>query len=372
MNEKGSYEELIKEIQALPKPNYEKDFNNDVQHKIHQNLLRYQENYQRSRWIRYGTNKLGVVFSSIAVLLLIFVLSFKMIPHNKWTTSDHNTLISNGTKKPKQEIKNELYNYKQYLPFTPLLPSNTVGHKLTYSEITRNLDPSQGGNSIWYTARYGTSFGLIEGQANQYNLIIHSGSKMPLTIGKNIQATMYTHDEGETIEFIKNNLIYQVTSNNHHLSLEQLKKVCESISVPATQTPTVIHLSDNGPQSVNELSFKPILAGQFYVPSGFKLDIQVSAINIEKGSKEENYQITYKNARNSYLTIIQTIPNSNDYAQNVNYHMEKMNGVAVYITKIPQLPTVQFSKPKTNTQITIDTNVSETELKKVINSLINE
>lgn len=265
-------------------------------------------------------------------------------------------------------IQNTSFNFHEYLPFTPLLPSYTAGYQLTHSEVIRYLNTPQNGDAISYSASYANGFVITEGRPNQLH-IVQISPKTDLIINNNIHAMMQSHDGGESIEFVKHNILYDVTTINGGVSLEDLKKVCASISVPATQSPSVIHMSDNGSNS-SQLGFSPVKAGQFYVPSGFTLNTQGSAINVRKTSKTESFQITY-NKGSSYLTVIQSTGMAPDYSKNSSFHIVRMYGTSVYFqSRNPGLPVAVFTIPHTGVQVTVYSNVPSSEVTKVVTSIL--
>lgn len=253
------------------------------------------------------------------------------------------------------DIKSAMFNFHKYLSFTPLLPSYTAGYQLSYSEVIRYLNLPLNSNAISYSASYGDGFVVTEGLSNQLHLAQIS-RKTDLMIDNNIHATMQKHDGGESIDFVKNNILYDVTTINGGISLKDLKKVCASIRIPATQPPSEIHLSDDGPNS-SQLSFMPLKAGQFYVPSGFALNVQGSAVNISQNSKSESFQITYRKGL-SYIMVIQSKGMVPNYATNFSFRNVKINGTSVYTQSTnSSLPVAVFTRPKTSVQVVIYANI---------------
>lgn len=175
-------------------------------------------------------------------------------------------------------------------------------------------------------------------------------------------------DGGESIDFTQRGLLFDVTTINGGLSLEKLEKVCSSIRVPATQTPSEIHVEGN---STSGLTFNPIVAGQFYVPSGFKLSTQGSVINISGSSKQESYQITYRKG-SSYLTITQSTGKQPDYAKSATYHNTTIQGVSVLEQHSNSMePVAVFTIPQTHVQVVVYSNIPSSEVSKVVNSLLS-
>lgn len=308
---------------------------------------------------------------SVMVLIMMGVLGGCGANRMQGAGSTHPSKVpTNSTSKDKigSDIKNVTFNFHKYLPFTPLLPSYTAGYQLTHSEVIRYLNTPQNGNSISYSASYADGFVVTEGRPNQLHFVQIS-PKTDLMIDNKIHATMQKHDGGKSIDFVKNNMFYDVTTINGGVSLQDLKKVCASISIPATQPPSETHISDNGFDS-SLLSFIPLKAGQFYIPSGFVLNGQGSAVNISQNSKNESFQINYWKG-SSYLTVVQSKGTVSNYATNSSFHTIKINGTSVYIqSKNSDLPVAVFTRPKTGVQVIIYANIPSSEIIRVVESIL--
>lgn len=317
----------------------------------------------------FGTSAAAVAAIVIVAGGLYAVSNHTVTPktdHPGVATASHKPPVTNDTSQPPQQ---EGFNYNQYLPFTPLLPSYTAGHQLTHSIVIRYLNMGHNGNAISYSASYENAFTITEGLANQLHFAPLSTTKTHVTLGNNIHATIQKHDGGESIDFTQHGLLFDVTTTNGGMRLQDLEKVCASISVPATQTPSEIHESDNGPQAATELNFNPIKAGQFYVPSGYSLNVQGSAINIKGNSKSELFQITYRKG-SSYLTVTQSIGSQPEY--NTAYHSTMIHDVNVLEQHANSMePVAVFTLPQTQVHVVVDSNISSGEVSKVLNSFLN-
>jgi hypothetical protein len=292
------------------------------------------------------------------------------IAGNGATTHD-SSATANATKHAKHSTIKNVFNYSKYLPFTPLLPSYTTGHQLIHANITRYLNTGENGDAISYSAAYANAFVMTEGRPSELHIVPLPGSKTNITLSNDVHATMERHDGGESIVFTQNGLLFDVTTLNAGVSLQELEKVCESISVPATQTPSEIHESDSGPQSANALSFNPVKAGQFYVPGGYSLNVQGSAININGSSKSESFQITYRKG-SSYLTVKQSMGTQPDYTNNTAYHSTMIHGVSVSEQHVNSMePVAVCTLPQTHVHVVVDSNISSGEINKVVNSFLN-
>lgn len=322
----------------------------------------------------------GIV--GLSLLTLVGCNSPALKSDNGTTTSTNNT--SQGSKvNPSQTTESttnrtsyetdsagnlEAFDFRQFLPFTPLLPSYTAGHQLTHSIITRYLNTGKNGNAISYSASYGNAFTITEGRPNELLLASLSATKTDITLGNNVPATMQKHDGGESIVFTQNGLLFDVTTINAGISLQELEKVCSSIRVRATQTPSEIHIENH---STSGLSFKPVIAGQFYVPSGFQQNTQGSAININGTSRQESFQISYRKG-SSYLTITQSTVNQPDYTKGTTYHSVKIKGISVLEQYSNSMePVAVFTLPQANVHVVVYSNISSSEVSKVINSLLS-
>ncbi|KPV44945.1 hypothetical protein [Alicyclobacillus ferrooxydans] len=266
------------------------------------------------------------------------------------------------------------FNYLDYLPFIPQLPNYTGGAKLTHTQITRYLNTPQNGDAVDYTAVYGAAFSLFEGRQDQVHLAPIAAPKTNITIGS-IHATMQKHDGGESIQFVQNHILYLVSTINSGMSLTDLKKVISSIGVPATGIPDVINMSNSGPTAAQELSFHPILPGQFYTPSGYSLSDQVAETDIVKGVKTEAFYMTYRKGQ-SYITVNQSIDQSlsstgANFNTNQVYQPTQIQGITVYMQHSNFMqPEAGFEIPRKGIWVTLDTNVSAAEITKIVTSLV--
>jgi hypothetical protein len=73
------------------------------------------------------------------------------------------------------------------------------------------------------------------------------------------------------IQFTKNNVEYIVSSiPGGGVSLDELKKISASISVPADIPPTDIYIDKTGSTASDGLSFKTLQPGDIVIPQGYK------------------------------------------------------------------------------------------------------
>ena len=316
--------------------------------------------------------KYGKLAKTGVALSMMGVLAGCGINQSQKAPSVHPPKITKNTDSKNQtggNIKSSTFNFQKYLPFTPLLPSYTAGYQLTHSEVIRYLNTPQNGNAISYSASYGSGFVVTEGLPNQLHLVQIS-PKTNLIVDKNIHATMQIHDGGESIDFVKNNILYDVTTINGGVSLKNLKKVCASIRIPATQAPSEIHFSDDGPNS-SQLSFMPLKAGQFYIPHGFVLNVQGSAVNINQNIKSESFQITYRKG-SSYLTVIQFKGSVPNYATNPIFHTVVIDGVSVDVQSSNSNLPFAVSEPRTDVHVIIYSNIPLNEIIRVTRSILKK
>lgn len=201
------------------------------------------------------------------------------------------------------------FNYRQYLPFTPLLPSYTAGYQLTFSQIScsQNMPPDNT-SGVGYLAAYGShaAFTISEGppKGMKPNISDHS-TKTQIQIG-DLPATLYVREIGDAyIRFTKDGVEY--TANNiigGGISIEELKKICASIVVPVNNPPTDIYIGKGGTSAPDGLSFKTLQAGDVVVPRGYKFDMQNSMIYIQGNEKTETFSLYYTNTKGTSTPFI--------------------------------------------------------------------
>ncbi|MDQ7093520.1 M56 family metallopeptidase [Desulfosporosinus sp. PR] len=201
------------------------------------------------------------------------------------------------------------FNYRQYLSFTPLLPSYTAGYQLTSSQIScsQNMPPDNT-SGVGYLAAYGShaAFTISEGppKGMDPNVSDHS-TKTQIQIG-DLPATLYVREIGDAfIQFTKDSVEY--TANNiigGGISIEELKKICASIAVPAKNPPTNIYIGKEGTSATDGLSFKTLQAGDVVVPRGYKFDMQHSMVYIQGDKKSETFSLYYTNTQGTATPFI--------------------------------------------------------------------
>ncbi|KLU62787.1 regulatory protein BlaR1 [Peptococcaceae bacterium CEB3] len=301
-----------------------------------------------------------------------------VVPSRQTPQSNQSSSASGGiqTVQPNQSSSapEGSFDYHNYLPFTPLLPSYTAGQKLTYSKIDSSLNNPQG-NTIIYTARYGSPGGsmfvIMEGRPDEFHLATNSTAKTPIQIG-DLQASMEKSRSGVSIQFAKNNVEYNVTSSGGNFTLDDLQKISESITVPAVKAPTEINLENTGLSSLNGLSFKSIRPGDFLIPQGYKLQGVSTNINISADKKVELVTMTYKNGA-SYLSIYEN--NGNLYGDSTGssgFDTKQIGGTIVKMrnSSNTMLPAAEFTLSRNGLQFAIFSDLPQSEVDKVVTSIL--
>jgi hypothetical protein len=78
-------DQLVSEIKAMPKPDYDQHFNRSVQEKIHKNLMDVSNKHEKRKSIR---NKLQPLLLSLAgIAVLVMIMSF-VAPFEQFTTNN--------------------------------------------------------------------------------------------------------------------------------------------------------------------------------------------------------------------------------------------------------------------------------------------
>lgn len=297
----------------------------------------------------------------LAVAIIIFALGF----------SYFNGV--NGRLSSSQSV----FDYHKYLTFDPLVPSNTMGKRLTKLKVEKAINQNEKVLPAYFSATYGNSFSIMEGVPSQLKIhFTEAGTDIKLN-GK-INAKLYKHDNdsGATIQFKNNGLLFNITSTNNQVSLQQLKKISESVHVKVKKAPDIINLSYIGAKSIKHLSFNPIRAKQMVIPQGYKFDLESSAINVVSGSRNETYQLIFYNKNKStgypYITIKQTKSSNQESPQSNNDDkVQKIDGVLAYTHQgNPKIPAAQFKEPQSNIYVTIYASLPSNELKQLIHAIL--
>ncbi|WP_088189333.1 M56 family metallopeptidase [Desulfosporosinus sp. FKA] len=231
--------------------------------------------------------------------------------------SDSTSVVGGNTPKQSVQLNRSSpvmegnFDYNKSLSFTPLLPSYTAGYQFTDSSAYKEITPPSN-NVSRYLARYGGSekFFMIhettspKGMKPIYFAGMDQGTKTQIKIG-DVPATLYESENANAnaIQFIKNGIEY--TAGTRHaggISLDELKKICESLAVPANSPPSNFYIDKSGPTASEGLSFETLQPGDIAIPQGFEFQAESSRIKIEGNEKSEVFSLLYT-ARDSIISI---------------------------------------------------------------------
>ncbi|EGW40951.1 M56 family metallopeptidase [Desulfosporosinus sp. OT] len=241
--------------------------------------------------------------------------------------------------------QNGSFNYHQYLPFTPLLPRYTAGYQLTSSQISSSQNmPPDNASGVGYLAAYGSyaAFTISEGLPKGMDPNVSDRStKTQIQIG-DLPAILYVRTIGDAyIQFTKDGVEY--TANNiigGGISIEELKKICASIAVPAKNPPSDIYIGKGGTSATDGLSFNTIQAGDVVIPQGYKFDMQNSMIYIQGDKKSETFSLYYTNTKGTSTPFInvQMIKGDHPWFAPVatpesTFDMKQIDGIDVKLRK---------------------------------------
>lgn len=309
-----------------------------------------------------------------------------------FTNSISNATSVAGARTPKQtsqsnqlsSVKDGSFDYNKYLSFTPLLPSYTAGYQLTDSTAYKEITPS-GNNVSRYLASYGSDSGFAihetsspEGMYPLYFAGIDQGTKTKIQIG-DVPATLYVNENGNCIQFIKNGIEY--TAGNlpdKGISLDELKKICESIVVPVNSPPTNIYIDKTGPMASEGLSFKTLQPGDIVIPQGQKFQVTSSRISIEGDKKSEVFRLSYTAGASSLNVEI----GKGDHpfrdptpvlTPDSDFDTKQINGTEVKLrlkNYNQGLPAAKFTIHENGLECIVYSTVQESEVEKVVESIL--
>lgn len=250
------------------------------------------------------------------------------------------------------------FDFSKYLSFTPFLPTYTDGYKFSDSFIVRSLNPKLG-NVIQYWAEYGNPEGTCiqveEARPKVFQLL-----------------DMTSHMNG-AVAVTRNNVEYVIREQGSAASISQLKKVAQSIRVPAKAKPDKISVSDVGASSQKLIHFKIVKPGMFYVPQGIQLTGQSASVSIDHSSVTEAYSMAYGN-----LFQISEIhrPRNSGGPRNNGYNgpTTVIDGIKVTFDKSHFgnfIDGAAFTNFKTGVEFTLfDQQLSNSQFRKVLDSIV--
>ncbi|MGC7872664.1 M56 family metallopeptidase [Desulfosporosinus sp. SYSU MS00001] len=180
------------------------------------------------------------------------------------------------------------FDYHKYLSFTPLLPSYTAGYQLTDSELEIENDGI-------YLVKFGANSELciFETCSNS----IHQpdspqSTKTQIQIGGVSAKVIEDETVPDSIQFTKNNVVVTLMNMKTNLSINELKKICESL-VPVSTPPTNIYFDERNLPTSDKLSFKTLQPSDIVVPEGYKFQWKESNIHYNGNDKLETCTIEY-------------------------------------------------------------------------------
>ncbi|HVJ49780.1 M56 family metallopeptidase [Desulfitobacterium sp.] len=305
--------------------------------------------------------------------------------------------ISNGTPAPgassqeqttqfdqSSSITDGSFDYQTYLSFTPLLPSYTAGYQLTYSQIGCSQDTPPGNNSKTYSAAYGShaAFSIREARPNEIHPPVSAQltktqiqiDDLPATLTENKKIGIaYIQFTKNDVEYIANNI------PGGGVSLDELKKICESIVVPVNTPPTDIHISKGGVSASEGLSFKTLQPDDFVVPQGYKFRDASSHIYIKGDEKSEAFSLSYTTGTSTPFVNVLISKGGQPYGDptpvltpDSDFDTKQIDGSEVKLRKNynENLPAAKFSIPKYGLEGMLYSTVQESEVEKVVTSIL--
>lgn len=330
---------------------------------------------------------------ALFVVGVVVALSFITMTNAKADTSDTLGTANSGTntalgqKMPQSDQSSFLpdgsFNYNKYFSFKPSLPSYTAGYRLTYSQVACSQNIPLEGDSNKYLAAYGnhSAFTIQEALPNQIHPSVSKQAIKSQIQIDNLTATVIEDKNigAARIQFTKNNIEYVVSSiPGGGISLEELKKIASSISIPADNPPTDIYINKIGQTASNGLSFKTLKPEDIAVPQGYIFKQESSNIQIRENEKYEVFSLNYTTGNSTPFLNVQMSKGKLPFKELVlelkpsDFDTKQINGTEVKLRKNlnKSLPAAQFDT-KEGIQFTIFTpELQETDVEKVVTSIL--
>jgi hypothetical protein len=120
------YKDLIEEIKALPKPNFEKEFDLTKQKRIHDNLILFSKRYKRKERRSTVMKRIFLGLSGVAALFLFAIL---LLPN-----------LDNSTPKTGSKEKDTPTTEKENIitepePITPVQEEKVINNNITEEQV---------------------------------------------------------------------------------------------------------------------------------------------------------------------------------------------------------------------------------------------
>jgi hypothetical protein len=332
---------------------------------------------------------------SLLVVTVVAALAFVTLTNAKASTATTLGTVTNinaGKQMPPQSnqsstLSDGSFNYHKYLAFTPLLPSYTAGYQLTLSRISCSQNTPPGNNSSNYLAVYGShaAFSISEALPNEmHHSVFAQSTKTQIQIGDlpaTLQSVDKTMDGNAQIQFTKNDVEYTVSSiPGGGISVEELKKICESIVVPVTTPPTDIYIDKGGAAASDGLSFKTLQPSDVAVPQGYKFRDVSSNIYIKGDEKSEAFSLGYTTGNSTPFLDVEMIKGDQPYGGSASpvltpdsdFDAKQIGGAEVKLRKNynENLPAAKFTIAQNGLECIICSTVQESEVEKVVTSIL--
>ena len=332
---------------------------------------------------------------SLLVVTVVAALAFVTLTNAKASTATTLGTVTNinaGKQMPQSNQSSTLsdgsFNYHKYLAFTPLLPSYTAGYQLTLSRISCSQNTPPGNNSSNYLAAYGShaAFSISEALPNEmHHSVFAQSTKTQIHIGDlpaTLQSVDKTMDGNAQIQFTKNDVEYTVSSiPGGGISVDELKKICESIVVPVTTPPTDIYIGKGGAAASDGLSFKTLQPSDVAVPQGYKFRDESSQIYIKGDKKSEAFSLYYTTGKSSTFLNVQMTTGDQPYGfeptpvltPDSDFDTKQINRTTVKLRKTNNnnLPAAKIAIPENGLEFTLyGPDMQESEAEKVVTSIL--
>lgn len=208
------------------------------------------------------------VLSGVAVAAVVLMnMSLHYSSLNARSTTGGNTSTPSNTTHPNKETKSAPYDFSKFLPFTPLLPSNTSGLAISQNVIL--LTPAQKSFFLEYGEQSSKWFSVDEVPTSKPQPYIMQPNAQSTKVYKNemellvSQPTSKQHSNQSSyssfyIAFLKNHVNYSLEFSSK-FSVGEAEDIATHINVVPTQKPSINISTSNLSEAMKAISLKSVL-----------------------------------------------------------------------------------------------------------------
>lgn len=206
--------------------------------------------------------------SGVAVTAVVIMnIPLHHSPSNANSTTGGNISTPSNTTRTNKETKSQPYDFSKFLPFTPLLPSNTSG--LAISQDVILLTPVQKSFFLEYGDHSSKWFSVEEVPTSKSQPYIMKPNVRSTKVFKNGMELLVSQPTSQQygnqpsyssfyIAFLKNHVNYSLEFSST-FSVSEAEDIATHITVVATQKPSINISTSSLPEAMKAISLKSVL-----------------------------------------------------------------------------------------------------------------